>query len=129
MDRYFIKVELVEEEKKIKVFSIKSPSNSDAMLDFFQEHVENIIDIVNMHVYDYENDIAVVVDDEGLLKVGNIVYEIKFKEQKIQLAGTLLIGKNEMREDGLYTVGFTSEELRDIHNNKHIVVKAIGETL
>lgn len=127
--RFFIKVELNKEAKEIKVFSVESPEDVDSNLDFFYEHVADLVDFARFGVDDYENDVVAIVDDEGLLKSENIVYEIRFGEQTRQLAGTLLIGKTERREDHeLYTVGFTGEELLEIYKNKTVEVKAIGLT-
>jgi len=127
--RFFIKVELNKEAKEIKVFSVESPEDVDSNLDFFYEHVADLVDFARFGVDDYENDVVAIVDDEGLLKSENIVYEIRFGEQTRQLAGTLLIGKTERREDHeLHTVGFTGEELLEIYKNKTVEVKAIGMT-
>lgn len=128
--RFFIKVELNKEKKEIKVFSVESPEDVDSdNLKFFYEHVADLVDFARFGVADYENDVVAIVDDEGLLKSENIVYEIRFGSKTRQLAGTLLIGKTERREDHeLYTVGFTGEELLEIYKNNTIEVKAIGMT-
>jgi len=127
--KFFIKVELNKEEKEIRVFSVESPEDVDSNLDFFYEHVADLVDFARFGVADYESDVVAIVDDEGLLKSENIVYEIRFGSQTRQLAGTLLIGKTERREDHeLYTVGFTGEELLEIYKNNTIEVKAIGLT-
>lgn len=79
------------------------------------------IDIVNL-----TEDIAVIVDDEGLLKSGNPVFEVKYKDRTLQLAGTMIFVKNVYTHEGIDSAGFNDPELVDLFLNLKITM--IGVT-
>lgn len=65
----------------------------------------NMIHAETIDIVDFTQDLCLIVDDEGLLKSGNLVYEIKLKEATHQIAGRFAIGRNEFCErKGLNTV-------------------------
>jgi hypothetical protein len=67
----------------------------------------------------YTHDIAILVDDEGLLKSGNFVFEIVTRNNMVpplQLAGTLLF----VGVDGENFVGLTDEQIHFIRNNMRV---------
>lgn len=105
-----------------------------SMLDFYYEHTEcNCIDIVTFGDVDSLKSFTVVVDDEGLLKSGNVVMtyqlDILGVPYELDLCGAILIGKSdyiEGREDGLYEVGLDDEQIQFIQNN--LAVKFLGVT-
>lgn len=78
-------------------------------LQWFYKHIDtDTIDIVRM-----TEAVDIVVDDNGLLFPDKPVFEIintEFPNRPLQLAGTLLFGKNKFIEDeGMETVGFKTE--------------------
>lgn len=91
----------------IEEFEKDSRSN---LKDYYRIIGCDSIDITN-----YSKDIAIVVDDEGLLKSANPVLEIavdrNYYGNTIQLAGTLVFAKNHYGEDGISLVGLTEEEI------------------
>lgn len=126
--RFFIKVEVNKEEKSILVSQLEIPEGSKDNFDLYNKHVADLVDFATFGVYDYDNDVVAIVDDEGLLKAENLVYEVTFDGKVRQLAGDMLIGKNERREGELYTVGFTQEEMYKISQNQLFKIRAIGMT-
>ena len=114
--RYYIKVKLNEEEKVINVdYTVEKPSDMDS-LDFFHEHVAHTIDITNLNMLEYQHDIAFIVDDEGLLISKNPIYRLIIGDCVHHIAGTFLIGRNMVIDEEMHTVGFTVNELREIHD-------------
>lgn len=124
----FIKVSADDENKIINVdYTIEKSEEVDS-LDFFHDHVSNIIDITSLGLFDYEKDLAFVIDDEGLMKSGNLVYLVEIGDKSMHIAGDFLIGRNELKEDGIYTIGFTKDEINDIKNNHGLRVSVYGVT-
>lgn len=65
-----------------------------------------IIDIVSI-----TDDIAIVCDDEGLMKRDNPIFEVKNKNGvTFEIPGNFLFAKDKETEDGRVTVGFSTEE-------------------
>lgn len=58
----------------------------------------NMIAAETIDIVDFTEDLCLIVDDEGLLKSGNLVYEIKLKETTHQIAGRFAMGRNEFCE-------------------------------
>lgn len=93
-------------------------------LDFYYDEIEtDLIDIVGL-----EDNIDIIVDDEGLLKPGIPVFELFLgNEGPAHLAGTILLGRRSETIDGIDTIGFeTQEQVRDVLDN--IKVRLIGFT-
>lgn len=80
----------------------------------------------------YEQDhFNAIVDEEGLLKSGNLIMELELtliKEKlKLQLCGTVLLGKSKLDEEhGLIDIGLTDNEIDYLKNN--LEVSLIGKT-
>lgn len=63
-----------------------------------------IIDADLIEYVDLNEEICLIADEEGLLKSGNLVYEIHFNGQTHHIAGKFAIGRNEESTEGLKTV-------------------------
>ena len=92
---------------------------------FFYSHVSNdlpeykifanMIAAETIDIVDFTEDLCLIVDDEGLLKSDNLVYEIKLKEATHQIAGRFAIGRNEYCEhNGLMTVPLQPSDFVDV---------------
>ncbi len=81
--------------------------NMNDKLSFHYNAIDcRVIDIVR-----YNEDLDLIIDDEGLFVTGNPLFEIpsKLYVEKLQIAGSFLIGKRMWTKDGYETVGFESE--------------------
>jgi len=86
----------------------------------------NTFDIVQ-----YNDELEFIVDDEGLLKSGNPVFEIPndIYVEPLNIAGGFLIGKRVVTEDDIKTIGFSSKDEADIALRKAgLKLKVIGVT-
>lgn len=125
--KYFLKIEFISEGiPHIQLSNIEVPqTNSFDNLDFFHEHVADTIDITSFFMEDgIENDYALVVDDEGLLISNNAVFKLIHKEKyERDLCGTILVGRNQVEDFGIDTVGMTKDEIDDfVINTKFTVI-------
>lgn len=67
-----------------------------------------MIEADTIDIVDFNEDLCLIVDDEGLLKSGNRVYEIHLDGTTHQIAGRFAFGRNEFCErKGLMTVHFS----------------------
>lgn len=74
----------------------------------------NIIDADLIEYLDLTDDICLIVDEEGLLKSNNPVYEIRFNGKVHHIAGKFAIGRNEDSEDGMNTVPLLASDYGDL---------------
>lgn len=59
-------------------------------------------------IIDLTDDVCLIVDDEGLLKAGNLVYELQLQGTTVQIAGRFAFGRNYFCEqDGMKTIPLT----------------------
>lgn len=59
-------------------------------------------------IIDLADDLCLIVDDEGLLKAGNLVYELQLQGTTVQIAGRFAFGHNYFCEqDGMKTIPLT----------------------
>lgn len=63
-----------------------------------------IIEADLIEYVDLNEEICLIADEEGLLKSGNLVYEIQFEGHTHHIAGKFAIGRNEESTEGLNTV-------------------------
>lgn len=63
-----------------------------------------IIEADLIEYVDLNEEICLIADEEGLLKSGNLVYEIHFEGHTHHIAGKFAIGRNEESTEGLKTV-------------------------
>lgn len=78
-----------------------------------------------------ENHFNAIVDEEGLLKSGNLVMELGLilngEKLILQLCGTVLLSKSKLDEEhGLIDIGLTDNEIDYLKNN--LEVSLIGKT-
>lgn len=109
----------------------KSNGNSSEMLDFCYKEIGcELIDYAMFGNPYEENHFNAIVDDEGLLKSGNVVMSLELpinnKPIQLDLCGTVLLSKSKLGEEGLEEVGLTMEEVEYI--SKNLEVKVIGVT-
>lgn len=124
----YIKVSVDEDNKIINIDpNVSKPKNTDS-LDFFHDNVADIIDIINLGLFDYGEDIAFIIDDEGLLISENLVFLVEIGERSMHIAGNFLIGRNKIIDGEMYTIGFTKTELKDIKDVYGLKVSVIGLT-
>lgn len=110
-EKMAIKTEVVEFEKE-----------NNNLKNYYNIIGCDTIDIVNLN-----EDIAIVVDDDGLLKSGTPVFEIKTEDgAELQLAGKLLFAKNNYTNDGTKLTGLTSGEIFNLMIN--LEIRVIGVT-
>ena len=109
-------------------------SDDTTMLDFFYKNIGcDCIDIVSFGGLYNPKGFSVTVDDEGLLKSGNVVLKytlpIDNDNHVLELSGTILIGKCDYvegrDEDGLNEVGLSDEEIKYIKENLQIELKGV----
>lgn len=82
---------LEKKELEQEIVTIRKGSR----LEDFNYHINSrMIDIVSL-----TEDIAVIVDDEGLLISENPVFDLNLYGNTFQLAGTLLFASQELNED------------------------------
>ncbi|MFD1363164.1 hypothetical protein [Lentibacillus salinarum] len=88
----------------------------------------NLINAELMDVVEFNEEIDIVVDDEGLLVSDNPVLEVVTEYGAQQLAGTLLFLKKEFTNDGINLVGLEAGELFDLLLKLIGKIKIIGKT-
>ena len=88
----------------------------------------NLIDSDLIDVAEYNEDIDIIVDDEGLLVSGNPVLEIKTQWGSRPLAGKLLFLKREIQDDNIRNVGLSTGEAFKLVLELQDNLKIIGIT-
>lgn len=84
-----------------------------------------LIQAETIEIIDLTNDLCLIVDDEGLLKEGNLVYELELQGRKVQIAGRFAFGRNYFCEqDGMKTIPLTPFDYVTL---KDLEVKIIGK--
>lgn len=102
---------------------IKLERSSDYNLTDYCQHIGcSMIDIAYL-----SRDVCIIVDDEGLLKSGNPVFEVKTANgHSLQLAGTLLVAGNKETDDGAEIDTLSTYQCLELLHNLQICL--IGET-
>lgn len=102
------------------VKEIEKDDKNGNLKDYYRIIDCDLIDIVN-----YSEEIAIVVDDEGLLKSGNPVFEINLPNgNQLHLAGTLVFAKDPKNGESL--TGLDAGEIYNLMMN--LDIKVIGVT-
>lgn len=105
------------------------------MLEFYYRQIGcDTIDVTNFGGYSNPMHFSATVDDEGLLKSGNVAmsYSIPIGNRKVvrELCGTVLIGRVaeiEGREhDGYFEIGLTDNDIEFL--KKNIECEVLGVT-
>lgn len=125
---------IVKLTQEIITKEVDFAEEDNKMLDFFYENIGcDCIDVVAFGYYDNPSHYSVTVDDEGLLKSGNVViqYTLPIDNEPIvkELAGTILIGKVaeiEGREfDGFFEVGLSDTDIEYLTKNLKFDLKGV----
>jgi hypothetical protein len=110
------------DRKRIETKIVEFEQNKSNLKDYYRIIDCDCIDIVN-----YSPKIAIIVDDEGLLKSDNPVFELLVGNGKsMQLAGKLVFTKNHCSDDGIYQVGLSLGDLVKLMVN--LKIRLIGVT-
>lgn len=123
MVKYFFKIgfDFTKMSFDPEIVEFTERLNGDKLTWFYNQINCDLVDFVSIN-----NDVDIIVDDEGLLKSGNPVFEVSFtKSRSFQLAGILLVGKKVYTNDGIIVEGFDSiHELLNFANS--MSVKLVG---
>jgi len=93
-------------------------------LKFYQNSIDcRTIDIVNL-----SKDVCIIIDDEGLLKSGNPVFEVKTEmiDEPLQLAGTMLFAGQTETDEGAEIDTLSTGKCLELLNN--LKIRVIGVT-
>lgn len=111
-------------------FNLNSMKFTERIVDFNpRNRLKDYYDLIDCDCIDIvtlSNDVSVIVDDEGFLKSGNPVFEVKYNGYIHQLAGTMVFVKNVYTNEGIDSSGFDNLELCDLLLD--LRVKMIGVT-
>lgn len=109
-------VEIIEKDFFYNVLAGKLPE---------YKLLANMIEADTIDIVDFTDDLCLIVDDEGLLKSGNLVYEIQLDGTTHQIAGRFAFGRNEFCEHkGLMTVPLQPADFVDL---AQLDIKIIGK--
>lgn len=103
---------------------IEQNGDQDSELKFYQDNIDcRMIDIV-----DLSKDVCIIIDDEGLLKSGNPVFEVKTEkiDEPLQLAGTMLFAVQMETDEGIEVSTLSTVECLELLN--HMNIRLIGKT-
>lgn len=92
------------------------------------EVLKNVIDGDLIDVCEYNDEIDIVVDDEGLLKSGLPVFWLHTPYGEYQLAGKLLFMKKEKTNDGIKLTGMNIGDVYCLLNQLNGSLGLIGVT-
>lgn len=93
-------------------------------LDEQYNKLVELLDAEGLDVIDYNEDIAILVDDRGFEK-DNPVFEVKMEDNiPCQLAGKLLFVRNIYNEESTDFGSITAEDI--LHLKKHIQISIKG---
>jgi len=99
-------------------FNLNNMKFTERIVDFNPENrLKDYYDLIDCDCIDIvtlSNDVSVIVDDEGFLKSGNPVFEVKYNGYIHQLAGTMVFVKNVYTNEGIDSAGFNDPELVDL---------------
>lgn len=129
--QHYLLVERMEETlRHVQTQIVKCGENEsiDEGLSFYYKQLGcNSIDIV-----EFNEELDLIVDDEGLLVSNNPVFEIpsKLYKDNLHIAGSFLIGKRlNIRGGGSETVGFSDiNELTEAINQADFRLRVFGQT-
>lgn len=120
--KYGILVKFNPKNSTVSISSVVIDNNRNTSL-FGRIIGADLIDVA-----EWDENIDIVVNDEGLLVEGNLVYDIKTPNGNIQLAGDLLFLKKEFQEDGIKLVGMDSDEALKMLIDLQSAIRVIGVT-
>ncbi|QFG01283.1 hypothetical protein PB01_20855 (plasmid) [Psychrobacillus glaciei] len=95
------------------------------------EQYEKLVELLNaegLDVIDYNDDIAILVDDRGFEKKNNPVFEVKTEDNiSCQLAGKLLFVRNIYNEESTDFGSITPQDVFHLKNNLLIALTGVLE--
>ena len=99
----------------------------NATKDNFDNEINTVLQSTGYDFYDYSDEIAILVDDQGFFKPNNPVFEIVSEfGDRTQLAGRLLFVRNIENE---FSVDIGSIKYEDIFNLRtNLQIQLIGVT-
>lgn len=125
-------------EDKLKVYSIyfntlnmkyevETTYVNNSSPDTQYNELCQLLDATGYDVVDYNNDIAMVVDDNGFFKHSYPVFEVLCEDgTSVKLVGKILFVRNQYNE---YSVDFTSIKAEDIFKLRiSLNIKLLGMT-
>lgn len=96
-----------------EIIEVEENRETHNLNDFY-----NIIGCNTVDITDYSDDIAIIVDDEGLFKENTFITEIIAPDgYHLQLAGKLIFAKNVYTEDSTKIGGLSSGECFNLITN------------
>jgi|SRR5699024_5191946 len=121
----------MEKLKLVKVaFDMDSHEFSQGFVEVSQEHAlhdyNSIIGSRMIDIVSISDEIAVIVDDEGLLVSGNPVFNVQFDQLEMQLAGTLLFASQKDTGEGLELISIRNSDFLELADK--LKLRIIGET-
>lgn len=95
-------------------------------LDEQYEKLIELLDAEGLDVLDYNEDIAILVDDRGFEKQNTPVFEVKTKDNtSYQLAGKLLFVRNIYNEESTDFGSIVAEDVLHLKNYLQITLKGL----
>lgn len=99
-------------------------SNLDEQYDILVE----LLNAEGLDVVDYNEDIAILVDDRGFEKKNNPIFEVKTEDNiSCQLAGKLLFVRNIYNPESTDFGSVTAKDILHLRNNLQITLKGLLE--
>lgn len=97
-------------------------------LDDQYDKLVKLLNADGLDVVDYNNDIAMLVDDRGFEKQYNPVFEVITEDNiACQLSGKILFARNIYNEESTDFGSVTPEDVIFLKNNLQIVLKGLLE--
>jgi len=95
------------------------------------EQYAKLVELLNaegLDVIDYNDDIAILVDDKGFEKKSNPIFEVKTEDNiSCQLAGKLLFVRNIYNEESTDFGSITAQDVFHLKNNLLIALTGLLE--
>lgn len=90
------------------------------------EVLNSILGSNGIDIIDYSKEFAIILDDQGMIKDGNPIFEIIASDNVLlRLAGTLIFAKNIYRTESVDLGSLSFEEVQYLVQNLDIKVKGM----
>lgn len=90
------------------------------------DQLVQLLDAEGLDVVDYNEDIAILVDDRGFEKQNNSIFEVITEDNiPLQLAGGILFVRNVYNEESTDFGSITTEDVNHLKNHLQISLKGI----
>ena len=95
-------------------------------LDEQYEKLIKLLDAEGLDALDYNEDIAILVDDRGFEKQNNPVFEVKTEDSiSCKLAGKILFVRNIYNEESTDFGSITAEDILHLKNHLQVSLKGL----